>query len=85
MKTFLLADNVIIKANISDPIRGQGKNNDKYIPLEDYLQAHIIPIPKLGVNCLHMALIMAEKRALSEYRKAAYMKKEHKNWEREGI
>jgi len=89
-ESFLLADSVIIKANISDPIRGQGerkkRNNDKYLPLEEYLQAHIIPVPKLGANsydCLPRALIMAEKKALSEYNKVRYMKEHPKNWEKE--
>lgn len=60
----------------TDPIREQTerkkRNNNNYLPLEEYLQVYIIPAPELSTNsydCLPSTLIMARKQGLSEYRK----------------
>ena len=54
----LLGNNITITI---DPCRGQG--NDRYLPLADFLQNHIIPVQKVP-NCLARALVMAQSKAI---------------------
>jgi hypothetical protein len=81
-ESFLLGENVTVNVNITDPIRGQGSSswsNDKYLPLEAFLQKNIVPVEALP-DCLARALVMAKSKSDKDYNKTRYLKNNSIHW-----